>query len=104
MRNLGTAAVPAILVAGGVARRAGDLDLVDGILTKLEAAGYLSLHPTAEVFEDKRPRIVFRRRRPGVVLTVASAGQLWIPDAWRKRNAGAVRPSRVRAQERAGNG
>ena len=89
-----------------VARRAGaldDVDTVDGILHGLEAAGHLSLHPASEVFEDKRPGIVFRLRRPDVVLTVESAGQLWLADAWPRRSV-AVLVTRALARERAGNG
>ncbi|MFK4299873.1 hypothetical protein ABH924_005063 [Arthrobacter sp. GAS37] len=86
-----------------VARRAGGLEDVEGILLSLEAAGHLSLHPAAEVFEDKRPGIVFRLRRPDVVLTVESAGPLWISDAWPRRSVAAVPLTRALARERAGN-
>lgn len=89
-----------------VARRAGaldDVDAVDGILHGLAAAGHFSLHPASEVFGDKRPGIVFRLRRPDVVLTVESAGQLWISDAWPKRSAAAVPLTRALARERVGN-
>lgn len=80
-----------------------DVDTVDGILHGLEAAGHLSLHPASEVFKDNRPGIVFRLRRPDVVLTVESAGQLWIADAWPRRSL-AVQVTRALARERAGNG
>lgn len=84
-----------------VARRVGSLDDVDGIFLALAAAGYLTLHPAAEVFEDKRPGVVFRLRRPDMVLTVESAGQLWISDAWPRRSATAVPLIRALARERA---
>lgn len=71
-----------------VARRAGSLEEVDETLQELVAAGYLTVHSAAEVFGEKRPGIIFRIRRPDVVLTVESAGSLWPADAWpRKRSA-----------------
>jgi hypothetical protein len=70
-----------------VARRAGSLDDVDGVLRELVTAGHLSVHSAAEVFEDQRPGIVFRIRRPYVVLAVESAGSLWLADAWPRKRA-----------------
>lgn len=64
-----------------VARRLG-LDDVDELLRDLVGAGHLTVHPAAEVFEGRRPGIVFRLRRPDVVLTVQSAGLLWMVDSW----------------------
>jgi hypothetical protein len=64
-----------------IARRVG-LDDVDELLRELVGAGHLTVHPSAEVFEDRRPGIVFRLRRPDVVLTVESAGLLWMADSW----------------------
>ncbi|MGO4585562.1 hypothetical protein AB4Z38_17015 [Arthrobacter sp. 2RAF6] len=90
--------------AAEVGRRAGaldDVDTVEGILHGLEAAGHLSLHPASEVFKDKHPGIMFHLRTD-VVLTVESAGQLWLADAWPRRSA-AVLVTRALARERAGN-
>ncbi|MDQ0236643.1 hypothetical protein J2S91_002998 [Arthrobacter bambusae] len=92
--------------AAEVGRRAGaldDVDTVDGILHGQEAAGHLSLHPAAEVFGDKRPGVVFRLRRPDVVLTAESAGQLRIADVWPRRSVAPVLPTRTLARERGGN-
>lgn len=95
-----------VTYAAEVARRAGaldDVDTVEGILHGLEAAGHLSLHPASEVFKDNRPGIVLRLRRPDVILTVESAGQLWLADAWPRKSVAPVLPTRALARERAGN-
>lgn len=64
-----------------VARRAGVED-VDSVLEELVTARLLTLHPAADVFAEPRPGMVFRIRRPDVVLTIESAGPLWQADAW----------------------
>lgn len=66
-----------------VARRVGGSEDVDSLLHELVSADYLTVHPAADVFEDdKRPGIVFRIRRPDIVLTFESAGLLWRADSW----------------------
>lgn len=71
-----------------VGRRARCLSEIDETLQDLVDAGHLTVHSTADVFGEKRPGIIFRIRRPDVVLTVESAGSLWLADAWpRKRSA-----------------
>jgi hypothetical protein len=89
--------------AAEVARRAGALGDVEAVLGELVSTGNLTLHPAAEVFGDKRPGVVFRLRRPDVVLTVEAAGQLWIADAWPRRSVAAIPLTRALARERAGN-
>ncbi|MGO4653086.1 hypothetical protein AB4068_15490 [Arthrobacter sp. 2RAF22] len=64
-----------------LARRAGVPLGVEDVLRALVNGGHLSVHPAAEVFDDRRPGIVFRLRRPDVVLTVESAGPLWKVDS-----------------------
>lgn len=70
-----------------VARRAGCLGDADAVLCELVDAGFLTVHPAAEVFEDMRPGMIFRIRRPDVVLTIESAGLLWRADAWPMKRA-----------------
>lgn len=70
-----------------VARRAGGLGDIDGLLQELVDAGHVALHSAADVFGEKRPGVVFRIRRPDVVLTVESAGYLWTADAWPRKRA-----------------
>lgn len=71
-----------------VGRRAHCLGEVEEVLRELVHAGHVTVHSAAEVFGQKRPGIIFRIRRPDVVLTVESAGSLWLADAWpRKRTA-----------------
>lgn len=67
-----------------VARRAGISVGIDDVLRALVAGGHLYVHPAAEIYEDKRPGIVFRLRRPDVVLTAESAGPLWKADSGRR--------------------
>jgi hypothetical protein len=64
-----------------LARRAGIPLGVEDVLSALVNGGHLSTHPAAEVFDDRRPGIVFRLRRPDVVLSVESAGPLWKTDS-----------------------
>ncbi|MDP9904687.1 hypothetical protein [Arthrobacter bambusae] len=64
-----------------VARRAGVPVGVDDVLRALVNRGHLSVHPASKVFDDRRPGIVFRLRRPDVVLTPESAGPLWMADS-----------------------
>lgn len=74
-----------------IARRTGLGESVEGVLNGLESAGLITNHPAAEVFEDRRPGVVVRVRRPDVVLTVEAAGTLWLGDSW-LRTPGIYRP------------
>jgi len=78
-----------VTYAAEVARRAGALGDIEAVLGELVAAGYLTLHPAAEVFPEPRPGLVFRLRRPDVVLTVESAGLLWMADSWVRKSVSA---------------
>lgn len=88
--------------AAEIARRTGIPTGVEEILHALETADYLCLHPAGEVFGDQRPGIIFRIRRPDVVLTVQSAGPLWKADThrqWTRPGLGPVKtgiPTRKR--------
>lgn len=71
----------------GVARRAGVRGDFDEVVRPLVAAGYLTFDPVSAV-GPTGPGLIFRVRRPDVVLTVESAGPLWTADSWaRKRTA-----------------
>lgn len=63
-----------------VGRRAGIPDGIDDVLRDLITGRCLYVHPAAEVYKDGRPGIIFRLRRPGVVLSAKSAGPLWGAD------------------------
>jgi hypothetical protein len=58
---------------------------LSGVLVALIKAGYLTSHSAAGVFGDGRPGVVFRVRRPDVVLSVEAAGPLWMADSWVRR-------------------
>lgn len=75
-----------------IARRAGIPEGIDSVFQALRTGGYLYMHPAAEVFEDRRPGIVFRIRHPDVVLTAQSAGPLWKEDSRRRRTWTVMRP------------
>lgn len=67
-------------------RRTGLGESVDAVLEELEAAGFVTKHPATKVFDDQRPGVVLRVRRPDVVLTVEAAGPLWMKDSWVRTN------------------
>jgi hypothetical protein len=76
-----------------LARRTGLGDSLGDVVSDLVGSGLLTSHRAAEVFEDDRPGVVFRVRRPDVVLTMDAAGPLWLADSWaRQLQAHAVRP------------
>ncbi|MDO5867134.1 MULTISPECIES: hypothetical protein [Paenarthrobacter] len=64
--------------------RVDEQSLMD-VLDVLAAAGLVTCHPACEVFDDPRPGMVIRIRRPDVVLTVEAAGPLWLADSWVRR-------------------
>lgn len=59
---------------------------VAAVLAGLETAGLVTNHSAARVFNDQRPGVVLRVRRPDVVLTVEAAGPLWMKDSWLRTN------------------
>lgn len=67
-------------------RRTGLGKSVGAVLADLEAEGLVTNHPAAMVFDDRRPGVVLRVRRPDVVLTVEAAGPLWLKDSWLRTN------------------
>ncbi|WP_284986830.1 hypothetical protein [Arthrobacter sp. fls2-241-R2A-172] len=69
-----------------LARRTGLGESLQDVLAELKKAGLLTSHRAAEVFPDGRPGVVLRIRRPDIVLTVESAGSLWIQDSWVRRH------------------
>jgi hypothetical protein len=71
------------------ALRTGLRNTLPVVLADLKNADLLTSHRAAEVFNDGRPCVVLRIRRPGVVLTVEAAGHLWLKDSWvYNRNGG----------------
>uniref|UniRef100_UPI003F49252B hypothetical protein n=1 Tax=Pseudarthrobacter oxydans TaxID=1671 RepID=UPI003F49252B len=66
--------------------RTGLGESVGAVLDDLEAAGVVTSHLATTVFDDQRPGVVLRVRRPDVVLTVEAAGPLWIKDSWLRTN------------------
>ncbi|MDE8670836.1 hypothetical protein PY310_19885 [Pseudarthrobacter sp. H3Y2-7] len=70
-----------------VARLTGLGDSLNAVVADLVSAGLLTSHPASDVFPDRRPGVVFRVRRPDVVLTVEAAGPLWMADSWVRRRS-----------------
>lgn len=70
-----------------LARRTGLGDSMEGVLKDLTGIGLLTSHKAAEVFVDKRPGLVFRLRRPDVVLAFESASPLWLANSWVRRGS-----------------
>ncbi|WP_409017291.1 hypothetical protein [Arthrobacter sp. MP_2.3] len=71
-----------------LARRTGLGESLPGVVGGLVDAGLLTSHPAAEVFEDGHPGVVFRVRRPDIVLTIEAAGPLWAQDSWLRKPLG----------------
>lgn len=72
--------------ADELGRRTGLGEAVVAVLEGLETAGLVTNHPATRVFDDQRPGVVLRVRRPDVVLTVEAAGPLWMKDSWLRTN------------------
>lgn len=70
-----------------LARRTGLGDSMEGVLKGLTGIGLLTSHKAAGVFVDKRPGLVFRLRRPDVVLAFESASPLWLANSWVRRGS-----------------
>lgn len=70
-----------------VVRRAMIREDFAEVFPPLVAAGYLTLHPVIAVGLSG-PGVIFRVRRPDVILTIDSAGPLWPQDAWTAMRAG----------------
>lgn len=59
----------------------------DEVIRPLVRAGYLTVHPVS-VVGLTGPGMIFRVRRPDIVLAIDSAGPLWPQDAWTAMRAG----------------
>jgi len=75
-----------------LARRTGLGESLGSVIDGLVADGLLTSHRAADVFEDGRPGVVLRVRRPDVVLTVEAAGPLWRADSWTRKHWRGVSP------------
>jgi len=75
-----------------LARRTGLRESLRSVVDDLVAAGLLTSHRAADVFQDGRPGLVLRVRRPDVVLTVEAAGPLWRADSWTRKPWRGVSP------------
>lgn len=69
-----------------LARRTGLGESLGSVIDDLAAAGLLTSHRAADVFQDGRSGLVLPVRRPDVVLTVEAAGTLWLADSWTRKH------------------
>lgn len=69
-----------------LARRTGLGESLGSVIDDLAAAGLLTSHRAADVFQNGRSGLVLRVRRPDVVLTVEAAGTLWLADSWTRKH------------------
>lgn len=87
LRELVDARCAVVSYPAEVSRRAALRERFSDVVGPLMTAGHLTAHPASTV-GISGPGVVFRIRRPDVVLTVESAGPLWPQDAWTAMRAG----------------